>query len=213
MLTSLDVSNLVVVREVALEFGPGLTVLTGETGAGKSVLIEALGLALGGRADSELVRQGEDRATVTASFSVAGNAAVIEFLERHELDDGDDLILRRVVRRDGRSRAYLNATPVTLATLRELATLLVDIHAQHAGQRLTRREQQRRLLDDFGGHAEEREAVRHAWAAWKAIDDELAALAAGGADAARIELLSYQVEELAAAGLDGGELDTIEDEY
>ncbi len=213
MLTSLHVQNLVVVREIEVEFDAGLTVLSGETGAGKSILIEALSLALGERADSQLIRPGAERAVVTASFRLPASAAALALLREHELDDGEDCILRRVLNRDGRSRAYCNSTPVTIAVLRELAGLLVDIHAQHASQRLLQRDVQRALLDGYAEIDAQRAAVRDAWQVWKSAHEALLALERDGADSARLDLMRYQVEELHQARLDEDELATIESDY
>ena len=132
MLTSLTVQNLAVVRHLDVEFKPGLTVLTGETGAGKSILIDALGRALGDRADSSMVRSGSDKATVTATVTVAQLPKLRELFEQNELAFSDECILRRAVGADGRSRAFCNATPVPVQLLREIGEHLVDIHAQHA---------------------------------------------------------------------------------
>lgn len=213
MLSALHVQNLVVVREVELEFGPGLSVITGETGAGKSILIDALGLALGERAESRLIRPGAERAEVSASFSLDDAPAARAMLAAHDLDDGEECILRRVLNRDGRSRAYCNQAPVPLATLRELAATLVDIHAQHAGQRLLKREHQRHLLDDFGTAAAAAAGVAAACTTWQQARDALDEFNRGGADAARIDLMRYQVEELSDARLDAHELETIEENY
>lgn len=213
MLTTLTVQNLVVVREIDVELARGLTVLTGETGAGKSILIEALGLALGERADSQMVRSGADRATVAASFDIAGNAAVGAFLRANDCEAGEECLLRRVVSRDGRSRAFCNGTPIAVQTLRELGALLVDVHSQHASHRLLERDRQRALLDAFGKLGAETAAVAKAHGAWKAAFDALAALEQDGRDRARLELLRYQVEELLAARLDSAELSTIENEH
>jgi DNA repair protein RecN (Recombination protein N) len=213
LLTTLNVQNLVVVREIEIEFQPGLTVLTGETGAGKSILIEALSLALGERSDSQLIRQGAERAVVTASFDVELQQPALEFLREHALDHGHDCILRRVLNKDGRSRAFCNASQVTVAMLRELAALLIDIHAQHAGQRLLQREYQRQLLDEYGELQEQRSVVAVAYAAWKQAQDELSALETMDMDRARVDLLRYQVDELVNANLDRDELGNIEDEF
>jgi len=213
LLTTLTVQNLVVVREIDVELARGLTVLTGETGAGKSILIEALGLALGERADSQMVRSGADRATVAASFDIGGNTAVGEFLRANDCEVGDECLLRRVVSRDGRSRAFCNGIPIAVQTLRELGALLVDVHSQHASHRLLERERQRELLDAFGKLGAETAAVGKAYGAWKVSFDALAALEQDGRDRARLDLLRYQVEELTAARLDSDELSTIEDEH
>ena len=213
MLSALTVRNLVVVRDVEIDFEPGLTVLTGETGSGKSVLIEALGLALGERADQRLIRVGAERADVAALFDISELAPVRGYLEDHALDDGAQCLLRRVLARDGRSRAYCNGTPVNVQTLRDLGALLVDIHSQHASHRLMQRDHQRHLLDAYGNHDEALVRVREAWQAWQAARLAIDELIAAGKDAAAVDLLRYQVEELEAAHLDSEELQTLEADH
>lgn len=213
MLTALSVQNLVVVREVEIEFGPGLTVLSGETGAGKSIIIEALGLALGERADSALIRVGAERATVSASFDLGALPALRALLESHELEAGDECVLRRVLTRDGRSRAFVNQSSVPLALLRELGERLVDIHAQHASQRLLRRETQRELLDAYAALGAEVAAVAAAHGRWRIAGEALADLERGGGGQERIELLRYQADELRAARVDAAEIGALETEH
>lgn len=213
MLSALRVRNLVVARDVDIEFGTGLSVLTGETGAGKSVLVDALALALGERAESRLVRAGAERAEVVASFDISALTALAEYLTSLDIEHDGDCVLRRTLTREGRSRAWCNGTPVALGVLRDIAARLVDIHAQHAGQRLLNGDEQRRLLDAYGGIAGAARAVYEAWRAWHTTAEQLAALERDGADGARAELLAYQVGELADAGLSADELDTIEDRH
>ncbi len=211
MLSNLTVQNLVVVREVDVDFAPGLTVMSGETGAGKSIIIEALGLALGERADSQLVRAGADKATVTATFDITGLAAVHDFLQAQDLNADGECVLRRVVGRDGRSRAFCNAQPIALELLRRLGELLVDIHAQHAGHRLLQRDVQRELLDGHGGLETEVAAVQAAYSIWRTARDALLAATAGETGSERIELLRYQAAELLDARFDVAEIAELED--
>ncbi len=213
MLKTLTVQNLVVVRHVDVEFGAGLSVLSGETGAGKSILIEALGLALGERADSKLVRAGDDRATVTAVFDIAKAPAVRALLAEHALDSDDECVLRRIVLRDGGSRAFCNASPIPIQLLHDIGTQLVDVHAQHASQQLMKRDVQRELLDAYGGHGAAREAALGAYQLWKDAHDRLAALERAGQERDRIELLRYQFEELEQAKVDAEEIDKLESEH
>ncbi|MGE0486154.1 MAG: DNA repair protein RecN [Gammaproteobacteria bacterium] len=212
-MTQLTVRNLVVVNEIDVEFERGLTVLSGETGSGKSILIEALGLALGERADSQLVRAGTERAEIAACFELRDQDAAREMLRGLDADHGDECVLRRIVNRDGRSRAYLNGIPVTVQNLRDLGRLLVDVHSQHASLALLERDTQRALLDAFGETGRESDRVRAACAAWHETFDALQALERDGQDRARLELLRYQVEELEAARLDEAELGAIEGEH
>lgn len=213
VLANLTVRNLVVVREVDIDFGPGLTVMSGETGAGKSILIEAMGLVLGERADSHLVRAGADKATVTATFDISQLTDVREFLRAQDLDADGECLLRRVVGRDGRSRAFCNAQPVALDLLRRIGELLVDVHAQHAGHRLLQRDVQRELLDGHGGLEAAVTAVQSAHGAWRAARDALEAASAGETGMERIELLRYQAAELLDARFDAAEIDDLENSH
>ena len=213
MLKTLTVQNLVVVRHVDVEFGPGLSVLSGETGAGKSILIEALGLALGERADSKLVRAGDDRATVSAVFDIATAPAVRALLQEHALDSDDECVLRRIVLRDGGSRAFCNASPIPVQLLHDIGTLLVDVHAQHASQQIMKREVQRELLDAYGDHIAARQAVQSACENWHDIHKRLLALEHAGIERDRIELLRYQFEELEQAQVHAAEIDQLESDH
>ena len=205
--------DLVVVRSVDIEFTDGLTVLSGETGAGKSILIEALGLALGERADSRLVREGCDRATVTAVFDITAAEDARALLATHGLDSEMECVLRRTVSKDGRSRAFCNASPVPVQLLRQIGDALVGIHAQHADQRLLHRDTQRQVLDAYGDLQSRVKTVNDAYESWKSARDELAELEKVRTKTDRIELLRYQIEELTAARIDAEEIDTIESEF
>ena len=166
MLTQLTVSNYAIAERVELQFGKGMTALTGETGAGKSIVLDALGLAMGGRADAGAVRHGAKRADITATFDVSRIAEARQWLENHELDDDNECILRRVISKDGRSRAYINGQPCPLAHLKDLGSALMDIHSQHQHQSLLRKETHRKLLDEFAGAEALGEQTRDAWKAW-----------------------------------------------
>ena len=197
LLTALTIKDLAVVRQLDVEFDSGLTVLTGETGAGKSILIGALGLALGERADSSMVRNGAKKASVTASVDISKLPKLRHLFEENELDYLDECILRRVVNADGRSRAYCNATPIPVHLLKQIGEHLVDIHAQHAQQSLLRSETQTALLDGFGRHEKELEAVSKAASWWRELREQQKALL-GGVDnvASRIDFLRYQLNEI-----------------
>ncbi|TAN29772.1 MAG: DNA repair protein RecN [Castellaniella sp.] len=164
MLRALHIRDFVIVDQAELSFEAGFTVFSGETGAGKSILIDALSLALGGRGDPTLVREGASRTDISAVFEAPPAAA--DWLAEQSLD-GPEIILRRVIDTQGRSKAYINGQPATLTQLRDLGTLLVDIHGQHAHQSLLEPTQQRALLDTQGGHAEQARAVEQAWTAWR----------------------------------------------
>ena len=176
MLRRLTIRDFVLVDRLELEFSPGFGTLTGETGAGKSILVDALAFALGERADVGLVRTGCERAEVAAEFDLQGSPAAAECLRQQDLDSGDGLLLRRVLDANGRSRAYLNGSPVTLTQLREVAESLVDIHGQHAHQSLLRGDAQRALLDSHARLGALLGEVGAAWRRWRelrAMLDEL----------------------------------------
>ena len=214
MLTRLDVRDFAIVDALELELGAGLTVLTGETGAGKSILIEALGLALGDRADTGAIRAGADRAEVTATFDVSAVPAARAWLEAQGVAGGDECLLRRLVVRDGRSRAFVNGSPVPVQSLQALGEHLLDIHGQHAHQSLLHRSAQRDLLDAYGGQQPLAAEVARAWHDWQAFVAEQATAAGAAADrAARLDLLSYQVSELAGLALADDELPRLDAEH
>jgi DNA repair protein RecN (Recombination protein N) len=200
MLTHLTLRDFAVVSAAELEFGPGMTVISGETGAGKSLLVDALGFLSGLRADSGMVRHGAERAELSAEFDLADRAEALDWLrEQDMLDDGDGSAachLRRTLRSDGGSRAWINGRPVTVAQLAELAGLLVEIHGQHEHQALLSKASQLDLLDAFGRHAAPLAAVRDASATWSALLRERETLSRAGDVSDRIELLDHQWREL-----------------
>jgi DNA repair protein RecN (Recombination protein N) len=195
MLTHLKLHDLVIVDEAELEFGPGLTALTGETGAGKSIVVDALLLIAGGRGAGDIVRQGAERAEVAASFAGL-SAAALRWLEEQSIEHEGELILRRVQGADGRSRAYVNGQIVPLQSLRELAELLIEIHGQQEHQHLVKRSAQRELLDARLAPADSA-AVADLYARYRACRTELEALRAAAENReSRLELLRYQLAEL-----------------
>ncbi len=199
MLTWLRISNFAIIDELELELGPGLTVLTGETGAGKSILVDALGLALGDRADAGVVRHGTKRAEISVGFNVEPLPGVREWLAGQMLDEDDECHVRRVIAAEGRSRAYVNGQQVPLATLRELGERLVDIHGQHEHQSLMRSATQRHLLDHHGGLLELAARTAEAFRAWHAAREALAEATDAQANRAdREALLRHQITELEA---------------
>lgn len=153
MLAQLTISNFAIVRELEIDFQNGMTVITGETGAGKSIAIDALGLCLGGRADADMVRAGAMRADLCARFALKDTPAALRWLEENQLEEGRECLLRRVISSDGRSRGFINGTAVPLSQLRELGQLLIQIHGQHAHQLLTKSEHQKSLLDGYANEA------------------------------------------------------------
>lgn len=214
MLRSLHIRDFTIVDRLALELPAGMVVLTGETGAGKSILVDALALALGGRGGGALVRPGRPRAEVDADFELDDGHPAAAWLRERELDDEGQCLLRRTLSAEGRSRAFVNGRPATLQDLRELGELLVDIHGQHAHHTLLKREVQRQLLDDYGGHGELLDAVQAAYRRWRAAGEALAALAGEpGALEAERELLRFQVDELSALALEDGEVEALDEEH
>ena len=210
MLMNLQVRDFAIVDRIDIEFDPGMTVLTGETGAGKSILVDALGLVLGERGSAQLVRDGAKRAEFAAEFDVTKIPAVREWLDEQALDVDDDCLLRRVVNADGRSRAFINGNSVPLSQLKALGELLLDIHGQHFHQSLGRRDIQRALLDHFGGLLDARTNVESHYALWRSLADQLQSISDAEADrASRLDLLTFQLNELESLALEPGELDAL----
>ncbi len=206
MLTSLSLRDIVLIERLDLTLGAGLTVLTGETGAGKSILLDGLGLALGGRADAGLVRAGAGQAVATACFAPPSNHPVTALLAEHGLDAQDDLVLRRVVGKDGRSRALINDQPVGVSLLRRVGAMLVEVEGQHDQQGLADPATHRNVLDAFGVPPALRADTEQAWTAWRtaqaALDDARAAMAEAERDQ---DWLTHQVDELDALAPEPGE--------
>ncbi len=206
MLSLIRVKNYAVIDEIEVEFGEGLNVMTGETGAGKSILVDALGLALGDRADATAVRHDAERAEISVSFDVPAGHAAIAWLAERGLDDDTACTLRRLVGSDGRSRAFINGQPVNLQDLKALGGLLVDIHGQHAHQSLLDTGNQRALLDAHDEIAPVATAVAECFAAWHALVEQLENRRSSSAQReAEIELARFQVAELEALALAEGE--------
>src|SRR3954467_14781720 len=168
MLTHLQIRDFAIIDLIELEVRAGLTVLTGETGAGKSIVVDALALLAGGKGGAEVVRAGTERAELSATFDISDSAAELrEILAEQSVEVADDeLTVRRVIANDGRSRGYLNGVSVPLQLLRDVGALIVDIHGQHEFQSLTRSSAQRELLDDFGKNAELADMVRESYKTW-----------------------------------------------
>jgi DNA repair protein RecN (Recombination protein N) len=205
MLRALSIRDYVIVEQLDLELGNGFIALTGETGAGKSILVDALALALGGRADAGVVRAGSARAEVSADFDVSALGVVREWLAAQELDEGDACLLRRTIDSGGRSRAFVNGRPATAAQLRDLGEHLVDIHGQHEHQLLLRREHQRAILDGFAGCEALARETAALFTAWRRLADQRAARERSQASSARErDLVAHEVRELESLVFDAG---------
>jgi DNA repair protein RecN (Recombination protein N) len=213
MLTHISISNYTIVSALEMEFTGGMTVITGETGAGKSIMLDGLGLCLGDRADPKAVRQGCDRAEVIASFDVSAIPPALAWLRGRDLYTGDECLLRRVVTTEGRSRAYINGSASTLQDCAELGEMLIDIHNQHAHQSLLRKPVQRQLLDAYAGQLPQARQLEQTASDWLRCKRELALLtSARDEQTARGQLLAYQVQELDELDLQRGELAGLERE-
>ncbi|MGI9248723.1 MAG: DNA repair protein RecN [Woeseiaceae bacterium] len=210
---SLQVRDFAIVDQIDIEFKAGMTVLTGETGAGKSILVDALGLVLGERGGAQLVREGAIRAEFAAEFDVSELQSAQTWLEDQALDMDDECLLRRVINADGRSRAFINGNSVSLSQLKSLGELLLDIHGQHFHQSLGRRSIQRDLLDHFGGLLDKRATTEKSFMAWKTVADRLQQLTEAESDrASRLDLLSFQLQELDGLALGPGEVHDLQAE-
>ena len=213
MLRTLYVKDFAIVGEAEIGFGAGLTVVTGETGAGKSLLVDALLLLAGNRADASLVRHGCERAELSAEFDLGERADLREWLREEALDDEEACQLRRVIRGEGSSRAWINGRPVTLAQLKALGERLIEIHGQHEHQALLERNQQLALLDAFGGHSEALERVRALASSWREVNAAIREISGDEDHGERIEWLGHQVGELETHALDAEALATLEDTH
>jgi len=212
MLRALHIRDFVIVAEADISFAQGFTVFSGETGAGKSILIDALALTLGGRADSSVLRAGATRTEISAVFDTPDT--LVSWLTEHDLHAEDELILRRVIDSQGRSRAYVNGSAVTATQLREIGEYLIDIHGQHAHQSLLRPESQRDLLDAHGNHQTLRQNVQTAWKAWRTVERQLALSEQDASTlAAARDKLDWQLAELDRLAIQAGEWDEISAEH
>ncbi len=198
MLRHIHVQNYAIVSELEQEFSNGFHVFTGETGAGKSIMVGALSLALGARSESGIVRQGQKKSNITATFCLDNQSDVLTLLEEQGIDcDDEDLILRRQINADGRSRAFVNGIPTSIQSLARIGELLIDIHGQHAHQSLLRHDIQRELLDQHARHQSLIKTLGDAYKQWQSADSELTKLQGQTGDhAAEMDLLQYQIDEL-----------------
>lgn len=214
MLSRITVSNLVIVRSLDLPFGPGMTALTGETGAGKSILIDALGLALGDKADGSMIRSGADKAEINVGFDIDESSPIADWLQQRDLAADGECLLRRVLVRGGRSRAYINGIPTTTAALRELGEQLIDIHGQNAHQSLLKTHAQRALVDEYADLTTKVQKVKRLFKEWRELVDRHAQLRQAGEDRInRLDYLGFQIDELDSLVCDGETLETLEAEH
>ena len=215
MLKQLIIRNFTIIENLDIVLKPGMTVFTGETGAGKSILVDALGLIMGDRAEAGLVRGGCDKAEITAIFNLTNGSEIQEILSQREIEPEDnEILIRRVINRDGPSRGFINDSPATAQLLKEVGEYLIDIHGQHAHQSLIKPDKQRDLLDEYGGHAAELSEVRKHQQSWVQITKQLEELQGSNDDNdAAVQLLTYQVDELQTLNPVDGEYETIEEEH
>lgn len=216
MLTHLNIQNFTLVDRLDLDIKPGMTVITGETGAGKSIVLDALALTLGDRAEADRVRTGASRADITATFDTSAIPSAQEWLLNMDLqqpDNPQECLLRRLINNEGKSKSYINGQPVTLQQLRILGEMLMDIHSQHEHQSLLIKDTHRRLIDEFAGQTDLAKQVRLAFREWRSRLEHYIHLRDNAADvSARFQLLSYQFNELEQLGLQAGELAKLEAE-
>ena len=200
MLTQLTINNFAIVRQLEIELAKGMSVITGETGAGKSIAIDALGLCLGQRIETSMVREGQERAEICATFFIEPTNPAYQWLQEQELQDPDnpsDCILRRVINADGRSKAFINSTPVSASQLKEIGQYLIHINGQHASQLLLKNDYQLQLVDTFAHHNDLLAQMREDYRAWKNLQTEVKNFQQKVAEnEAKKQLLQYQVEEL-----------------
>ena len=200
MLTQLTINNFAIVRQLEIELAKGMSVITGETGAGKSIAIDALGLCLGQRIETSMVREGQERAEICATFFIEPTNPAYQWLQEQELQDPDnpsDCILRRVINADGRSKAFINSTPVSASQLKEIGQYLIHINGQHASQLLLKNDYQLQLVDTFAHHYDLLAQMREDYRAWKNLQTQVKTFQQKVAEnEAKKQLLQYQVEEL-----------------
>ena len=210
MLKHLYIRNFAIIDQLELEFNSGMTALTGETGAGKSIMLGALNLVLGDRADNDSIKQDCEFAEIVAEFDIQQLDDVSSWLVAQELNTDDECILRRRISKDGRSRAYINSTPVNLQVIRELAEMLIDIHGQHEHQSIMKSMVQRQLLDDYARHPQLLEAVSNLYVELKLVEEQLQHLQhSSNEQNNRLDLLRFQTQELDALALEENEYQTL----
>ena len=214
MLTVLRIENFAIVKQLELDFANGMTAFTGETGAGKSIMIDALMLAMGGRADITVIRSGEEKCDISALFMVEPQSEPTAWLHEHDLaNEGSEIVLRRVLYAEGRSKSYINGQPFPLNKVKELSELLVHIHGQHQHQTLMHHQTHRSQLDNYAGHDVLLDEVQALFKQWQSIKNELDTLSNHDKNRDRLELLQFQIDELSALALSEGEVQQLNQEH
>ena len=217
MLNLLSIQNYATVESLEIDFGSGMSVITGETGAGKSIILGALGLTLGDRADKTVIRPGSEKTDLSAEFNTSSNPATEHWLQENDLDAGHEIglcILRRVVNSDGRSKGYINGSPVTLANLKTLGGMLIDIHSQHEHHSLLLRSTHQLLLDEFGLQQALVASVQNTWKSWQKNFQQIEELSTQSQESsAQFQLIAYQLAELEELALGETELKTLDAEF
>lgn len=217
MLTQLTINNFAIVRQLEIELAKGMSVITGETGAGKSIAIDALGLCLGQRIETSTVREGQERAEICATFFIEPTNPAYQWLQEQELQDPDnpsDCILRRVINADGRSKAFINSTPVSASQLKEIGQYLIHINGQHASQLLLKNDYQLQLVDTFAHHNDLLAQMREDYRAWKNLQTQVKTFQQKVAEnEAKKQLLQYQVDELDEFALRPNEYLELEEDH
>ncbi len=214
MLSHINISNFAIVESLDLDIPNKLCVITGETGAGKSIMIDALGLALGNRADSGSVRHGADKADILASFDIETNNAAQNWLNQHDLDEDGECILRRVINKDGRSRSYINGRPTPMSSLKTLGEMLISIHGQHEHQALLKKDTHRHLLDQFSGLNTQVKQVADTYNQWQQQQKAYEKIRDNAKELNdRVDLLRFQLGELEALDLQLNEFSQLEKEH
>lgn len=214
MLTHIHIWNFAIVEALDIELESGLSVLTGETGAGKSILLDALSLALGDRADSSVIRHGQSRAEISVTFNTRGSADAEAWLQKYELNSENECIIRRTINEKGPSKAFINGKPATVQQLRELGEMLVDLHGQHEHHSLMKSDVQQQLLDDYADHDDLLAEVKSQYKNWHNLNSEFKKLSTAKSERDhRLDLLRYQVNELESLNLQKGESEELDIEY
>ncbi|MDH5395601.1 MAG: AAA family ATPase, partial [Gammaproteobacteria bacterium] len=214
MLTHIHIWNFAIVEALDIELESGLSILTGETGAGKSILLDALGLALGDRADNTVIRHGESRAEISVTFNTRHATEAEAWLREHELESENECIIRRTINDKGPSKAFINGKPATVHQLRELGEKLVDLHGQHEHQSLMKADVQQQLLDDYANHQDLVEQTTTSYRLWNKLNNELKKLSSAKNDQDhRLDVLRYQINELETLNIQPGESGELDNEY